>query len=96
MIDIEAESALHAVSGSDIVLVSVPVSATEAAFTAIRHGIKDGMLLMDVGSTKRDVVDTARRVLREHIGNFVPGHPIAGSEQAGEPMPTPRCMPTAR
>ena len=83
VIDIEAESALQAVSGSDIVLVSVPVSATESAFSAIRHGIKGGMLLMDVGSTKRDVVDTARRVLREHIGNFVPGHPIAGSEQAG-------------
>ncbi len=83
VIDIEAESALQAVSGSDIVLIAVPVSATEAAFSAIRHGIKDGMLLMDVGSTKRDVVDTARRVLREHIGNFVPGHPIAGSEQAG-------------
>ena len=83
VIDAEAESALQAVSGSDIVLVAVPVSATEATFNAIRHGVKPGMLLMDVGSTKRDVVDTARRTLREHIGNFVPAHPIAGSEQAG-------------
>ena len=83
VIDVAAESALLAVSGSDLVLIAVPVSATEATFGAIRHGVKDGMLLMDVGSTKRDVVDTARRVLRQHIGNFVPGHPIAGSEQAG-------------
>jgi prephenate dehydrogenase len=83
VIDVAAESALLAVSGSDIVLVAVPVAATEATFGAIRHGIKDGMLVMDVGSTKRDVVDTARRVLREKVGNFVPAHPVAGSEQSG-------------
>jgi len=83
VIDVAAESALLAVSGSDLVLIAVPVSATEATFGAIRHGVKEGMLLMDVGSTKRDVVDTARRMLREHIGSFVPAHPIAGSEQSG-------------
>ena len=83
VIDVVAESALLAVSGSDIVLLAVPVAATEATFGAIRHGIKDGMLVMDVGSTKRDVVDTARRVLRDKVVNFVPAHPIAGSEQAG-------------
>jgi prephenate dehydrogenase len=38
---------------------------------------------MDVGSTKRDVVDAARRALRERIGSFVPAHPIAGKERAG-------------
>ena len=83
VIDVAAESALLAISGSDLVLVAVPVAATEATFNTLRHGIKDGMLVMDVGSTKRDVVDTARRVLREKVGHFVPAHPIAGSEQAG-------------
>ena len=83
VIDVAAESALLAVSGSDIVLVAVPVAATESTFNALRHGIKDGMLVMDVGSTKRDVVDTARRVLRDKISHFVPAHPIAGSEHAG-------------
>ena len=38
---------------------------------------------MDVGSTKRDVVDTARRVLKDRCASFVPAHPIAGSERAG-------------
>ena len=41
------------------------------------------MLVMDVGSTKRDVVDAARRVLRDHVGSFVPAHPIAGKEVSG-------------
>jgi len=83
VIDIEAPSALLAVSGSDVVLLAVPVAATEATFKAIRHLIHKDMLLMDVGSTKRDVVDAARRVLRDQVGVFVPAHPIAGKELAG-------------
>ena len=83
VIDAAAESALLAVSGSDIVLIAVPVAATEATFKAIRELIEPGVLLMDVGSTKRDVVDAARRVLKDRIDSFVPAHPIAGKEVAG-------------
>jgi prephenate dehydrogenase len=83
IIDTIAESALLAVSGSDIVLIAVPVAATESTFKAIRHLIEPGVLIMDVGSTKRDVVDAARRVLKEHNVSFVPAHPIAGKESAG-------------
>jgi prephenate dehydrogenase len=83
VIDTIAESALLAVSGSDIVLLAVPVAATEATLKAIRHLVEPGMLLMDVGSTKRDVVDAARRVLKERVVSFVPAHPIAGKEVAG-------------
>jgi len=83
VIDVAAESALLAVSGSDIVLIAVPVAATEATFKAIRHLVEPGVLFMDVGSTKRDVVDAARRVLKERVPSFVPAHPIAGKEVAG-------------
>ena len=83
VIDVAAESALLAVSGSDIVLLAVPVAATETTFKAIRHLVEPGVLFMDVGSTKRDVVDAARRVLRERITTFVPAHPIAGKEVSG-------------
>jgi len=83
VIDMAAESALLAVSGSDIVLIAVPVSATEATFKAIRHLVEPGVLFMDVGSTKRDVIDAARRVLKERVASFVPAHPIAGKEVAG-------------
>ncbi|MCY1166300.1 MULTISPECIES: prephenate dehydrogenase [Polaromonas] len=83
VIDVEAPSALLAVSGADIVLLAVPVSATEASFKAIRHLLTPNTLVMDVGSTKRDVVDAARRVLRDHVGCFVPAHPITGKEVSG-------------
>jgi prephenate dehydrogenase len=83
VIDQTAESALLAVSGADIVLLAVPVAATDATFRAIRHLVTPNCLFMDVGSTKRDVVDAARRVLKDRVGAFVPAHPIAGKEHAG-------------
>ncbi len=83
VIDVEAPSALLAVSGADIVLIAVPVAATEATFKAIKHLVTPQMLIMDVGSTKRDVIDAGRRALREQIGSFVPAHPIAGKEVSG-------------
>jgi prephenate dehydrogenase len=83
IIDIEAPSALLAVSGADIVLVAVPVASTEATLKSIRHLVTPNMLIMDVGSTKRDVIDSARRALKEHIGLFVPAHPITGKEVSG-------------
>jgi prephenate dehydrogenase len=83
VIDVEAPSALLAVSGADLVLLAVPVSATEATFKAIRHLVRGDVLIMDVGSTKRDVIDAARRVLKDQVGVFVPAHPITGKELAG-------------
>ena len=83
VIDVEAPSALLAVSGADIVMLAVPVAATEATFKAIKHLVNPGMLLMDMGSTKREVVDASRRTLREQVGFFVGAHPIAGKELSG-------------
>lgn len=83
VIDRIANSAELAVKGSDLVLVAVPVGATAATFEAIQPFLTSEMLVMDVGSTKVDVVDMARRALGEHLGAFVPAHPIAGKEVAG-------------
>ncbi|MBW8779573.1 MAG: prephenate dehydrogenase [Burkholderiaceae bacterium] len=83
VIDQMAESALMAVSGADIVLIAVPVAATEATLRAIRHLVHPNTLFMDVGSTKANVVEAARRVLRERLPSFVPAHPIAGKEVSG-------------
>ncbi len=83
VIDVEAPSALQAVSGSDLVLLAVPVAATETTFKSIRHLLTPEMLVVDVGSTKRDVVDAARRALKGAVGNFVPCHPITGREVSG-------------
>lgn len=83
VIDVAATSAAQAAQGSDLVLIAVPVAATEATLRAMAPALAPTTLVMDVGSTKRDVVAAARLGLGAHIGCFVPAHPIAGREVAG-------------
>jgi prephenate dehydrogenase len=74
---------VQAVQGADLVLVAVPVGAMHATFAAMRDVLQPHTLLMDVGSTKCDVVAAARATLGERLACFVPAHPIAGKELAG-------------
>jgi prephenate dehydrogenase len=66
-----------------LVLVAVPVAATQSTFAALSGALSPQALLMDVGSTKRDVVQAAENALGEKLATFVPAHPIAGKEVAG-------------
>jgi prephenate dehydrogenase len=78
-----ATSAEQAVEGCDIVLLAVPVSRTAECLQAIAPALSPDCLLMDVGSTKTDVVAAAMAHLGERLSCFVPAHPIAGKAQAG-------------
>ncbi|MEY4756133.1 MAG: hypothetical protein RJA34_1031 [Pseudomonadota bacterium] len=83
VIDEQAETAEHAAAGSDLVLLAVPVASTESTLRAIQPQVTSDMLIMDVGSTKQDVIQAARRALGASFGAFVPVHPIAGKEVSG-------------
>jgi prephenate dehydrogenase len=83
VIDAVAASAADAASGSDLVLLAMPVAAIEATLREVRPRIHPGMLVMDVGSTKRDVVAASESALCEQQGCFVPAHPMAGREVSG-------------
>ena len=83
VIDQIANSASNAATGSDLVLIAVPVSATEASFQAIAQELSSNCLVMDVGSTKSDVLAAAKTALGNKLAQFVPAHPIAGKEVAG-------------
>jgi prephenate dehydrogenase len=54
-----------------------------ASFAAMRDALQPSALLMDVGSTKCDVIEAAQATLGERLSCFVPAHPIAGKEVAG-------------
>jgi len=69
--------------GCDVLLVAVPVAATQSSLAALHAVLEPGALVMDVGSTKRDVVQAAQHALGDKIAQFVPAHPIAGKEVAG-------------
>lgn len=83
VIDVACDSVAQAVQGADLILLAVPVSATRQSLEAIVPTLSPHALLMDVGSTKCDVVAAARQTLGERLSCFVPAHPIAGKEVAG-------------
>ncbi len=83
IIDAIADSATEAVKDADLVLLAIPVGAMAAVFRDIAAALPPKCILTDAGSTKQDVVAAARRGLGGKIGQFVPGHPIAGAETSG-------------
>ena len=83
VIDQVTTSASHAASGSDLVLVAVPVSVTQSSFQAIAQELSNNCLVMDVGSTKSDVLLAAKAALGDKLAQFVPAHPITGKEVSG-------------
>ena len=68
---------------ADLIVLSVPVAQTGNALKMILPYWHDGLIVSDTGSTKTDVVAMARDVLGEKIAQFIPAHPIAGSEMNG-------------
>lgn len=73
----------EAVAAADIVVLAAPVSAMQDLFRTIAPALKDGAIVTDVGSTKRSVLEAARAAYGHIPGNFVAGHPIAGTERTG-------------
>ncbi|WP_455366773.1 prephenate dehydrogenase/arogenate dehydrogenase family protein [Kaarinaea lacus] len=72
-----------AVKGSDVVVVAVPVGAMETVFRKIKEAASEQTIITDVGSTKGSVISAVRAAYGEVPSNFVPGHPIAGTEKSG-------------
>jgi len=102
----------QAVSGADMVVVCVPLGAMESVFNAIKGRLAGQAVLTDAGSAKGSVIAAAQRAFGSVPDFFVPGHPIAGTEQSGveaslpglykdrrvilTPLPDTRCAATAQ
>ncbi|HFD79139.1 MAG TPA: prephenate dehydrogenase/arogenate dehydrogenase family protein [Gammaproteobacteria bacterium] len=72
-----------AVTGADLVFVSVPLGVMRTVFERIRDALSEGAVLTDGGSAKASVVADAVAAFGHVPPFFVPGHPIAGTECSG-------------
>ena len=72
-----------AVSGADMIVVAATLGATRSIFEQITEHIAPTTIVTDVGSAKARVVEAARACLGGNFSQFVPGHPIAGTEKSG-------------
>lgn len=72
-----------AVANADIVVIATPVGSIDSIFTLLNPVWNSHAVYTDVGSTKGNVINAAKRVFGKLPGNFIPAHPIAGAEQSG-------------
>jgi 3-phosphoshikimate 1-carboxyvinyltransferase len=84
VIDAGFASPVDAVIDADLIVLAMPVGATEAVLRAIKDSIKPDAIITDVGSTKGNVLQAAINVFGSNLpSGFVPAHPIAGAEKSG-------------
>jgi len=83
IIDRAASSISDAVKDADMIFLAVPMAAMETVLIELSAHIKQDAIITDGGSAKGQLVDIARRVLGDKLSQFVPGHPIAGTEKSG-------------
>ena len=73
--------------GADVIQLAVPILAMEKVLALLARLDLGDAIITDVGSAKGNVVREARSVFVNESGQrlprFVPGHPLAGSEQSG-------------
>lgn len=71
-----------AVENADLIIIGIPVAAYDNIIKKIASYIKPEAILTDVGSVKREVIDRVEKIIRKKV-SFIPGHPIAGTENSG-------------
>ena len=77
------EDLATACRGADVIQLAVPILAMERVLALLATFNLGNTVLTDVGSAKGNVVKAARLAFGTMPTHFVPGHPIAGSEQSG-------------
>ena len=83
IIDRVADDYASGLAGADVVLIATPVAQFPAVFARVAPHLAPQTIVTDGGSTKRDVIGAARTALGAKFSQFVPGHPIAGTEHTG-------------
>ncbi|WP_339845408.1 bifunctional prephenate dehydrogenase/3-phosphoshikimate 1-carboxyvinyltransferase [uncultured Halopseudomonas sp.] len=72
-----------AVTGADLIMLAVPILAMGKVLDELAAMDLGRAVITDVGSTKGAVVAAVAKAFGAVPANFVPGHPIAGSERSG-------------
>ena len=82
LVDFASSNIEKTIKEADIIIVGIPVAAYQEAFKKICNNIKPGAIITDVGSVKKEVINSVKKYIPKNI-DFVPGHPIAGTENSG-------------
>ena len=82
LVDFASSNIEKTIKEADIIIVGIPVAAYQEVFKKICNNIKPGAIITDVGSVKKEVINSVKKYIPKNV-DFVPGHPIAGTENSG-------------
>ena len=82
LVDFASSNIEKTIKEADIIIVGIPVAAYQEVFKKICNHIKPGAIITDVGSVKKEVINSVKKYIPKNV-DFVPGHPIAGTENSG-------------
>lgn len=80
---IDETASIEQVAKADVIFVATPVAQMPAIFALLSPRLGPRTIITDGGSTKQDVIAAARVALGSRFNQFVPAHPIAGTEKTG-------------
>ncbi|HLF17674.1 MAG TPA: prephenate dehydrogenase/arogenate dehydrogenase family protein [Candidatus Omnitrophota bacterium] len=81
-IDIAETDVSKAVRNADLIVLAAPVEGIIQSMAIMAPHIRRHMIITDMGSTKAEIVEAARKSLPNNP-MFVGSHPLVGSEQSG-------------
>ena len=82
IVDEITQDVAEGVKDADLVFLATPVCSLGTVTQQMMEHLKPGAILTDGGSVKQAVIDAIDPHLRDDV-HFVPGHPIAGTENSG-------------
>jgi prephenate dehydrogenase len=82
VVDSYTQDLAEGVADADVIFLATPVQALGAVAEQAMPHLKAGAIITDGGSVKQAVIDAIEPHLRDDV-HFVPGHPIAGTENSG-------------
>jgi prephenate dehydrogenase len=83
LIDRTSQDLRKDISEAHIIVIATPVAQFPIILKLIQPHLSSHTIITDVGSTKTDVIESAKQILGPQYSQFIGGHPIAGSEKHG-------------
>jgi len=72
----------EATKDSDLIIIAVPLSSYREILLSIKSSLKEGSILTDTGSVKKEVNKLVNNLGLKNI-SWIASHPIAGTEHSG-------------
>ena len=83
ILDYASVDLIESVKEADLIIMCLPIDLIIEKTNEIFDYLKPGSILTDIGSTKKEIVDSLSKKFKNSDKFFIGSHPICGSEKSG-------------